>query len=178
MVLAYLLADAVTDLDWIAVYAALLSTFIFVREWRDNRVRLKVTVSHGVDAEKHEGVCAVIRISNLGHRPLVLFGVGLMWNYRRVSLAERIRHMVLYKRFPRRIGWVRGHLPEDHKADDLPRAIDPLNSVDVWVPFDKIDEAIDEGNNVIIAYAQDALGRNSYSQEFTMRGVKLLEAVE
>lgn len=60
----------------------------------------------------------------------------------------------------------------------MPVSIDPLNSIDVWVPFEKIDETVDEGENVIIAYAQDALGRNSYSREFTMRGIKLLEATE
>ena len=88
------------DLDWIAVYAALLSTFIFVREWRDRRARLKVIVSHGVDSDKHDDVCAVIRISNIGHRPLVLFSVGLMWKYRRVTLSERIRHLIRYRRIP------------------------------------------------------------------------------
>ena len=166
------------NFNWVAVYGAALSTIIFARDWLKSKNRLRVTVAHGVDSERYHGVCAVIRVSNHGYRPLMLFHVGLLWEFRTITLRDRIKHLIRYRRFPRRLGWIRGSLPAREGGYGFPCAIEPLQSADFWVPFTAIDDESDETRNVIIASAQDALGRNSYSRPFTMRGVKVLEEIE
>lgn len=161
-----------SNFDWVALYGAVLSTIIFAREWITSRSKLRVTVAHGV-SDQFKEACMVVRVSNHGHRPLRLFHVGLLWKYRAVGWRDRVWDAIRYKRF-RHIGWVHGTLPPADPDHNFPCIIEPLQSADFWVPFSAIDEASADDRNIIIASAQDALGRNSYSRPFQRRGVEIL----
>ena len=157
------------NFDWVAIYAAILATFVAVRDYRSSRNKLKVTVSFGVDADRFDEVCAVIRVMNVGNHPLILFHAGMLWEYRKVTIFDRCKHIIRFRNSPMRMGWVHGRLPETEVGYDFPKRIEPKNSADFWIPFSAIEQGSDDDRSVFVASAQDALGRNSYSKPFDMR---------
>lgn len=164
-----------TNFDWIAIYGAVLSTLVAFREYWTSRNKFKVTMNVGMDRDRHDGLCAVIRVMNHGNHPLMLFHVGLVWPYRQVTLIDRLSHFIRFRRLPLRIGWVHGPLPDSDEGYAFPCRIEPKESEDFWLPYEAINEGSDDYRNILMAFAQDALGRDSYSAPFTMRPKKVLD---
>lgn len=160
--------------DALAIYAGLLSTGTFIWTIRQARHSLKVRailgLSDGGDGKAQTSL--VIHLLNAKGMPAEARFVGVAWPYRRVSFSERVRHMTQFRNLPRWIGWVHGQLPES-TTTGLPVLIEPGRSHEIWVPLDELRNSLKADRaDVCVAYAQDALGQQFYSNQFQFPSLK------
>ncbi len=153
--------------DWLAVYAAVLSTSTFAWNLIQSRSRLKVEVMYSVGAE---GNGVRIFVQNLSGHDVYLSGVTLYYPYSRVPWRRRLKFMWKYKKLPRRVGWVQTGLKTLGVEDGCPRMIEARNSHSVLILDEKVDELLAKAvEQTLIAMAQDSLFRNSYSKPFKLK---------
>jgi len=150
--------------DWLAIYAAALSTIVFAWNVIRSRPRLKVLVMFGFEG----GVGgASISVINRSPHTVHLAGISILYRYNRPSLREWAVHAWRFKRLPRRLGWVHSSLSNYEINDGCPHTLEARDSHHVLVP-EKILEAIflEASERKIMAVAQDKIWNNVYSNVF------------
>jgi hypothetical protein len=156
--------------DYIAIYAAILSSFVFLWNINKSKSKIVVTIILGIndtDGEIQHGI--YINIRNPSAITVHLTSVSFLYPYRRITLLEKLKFVWKYKRFHRYIGWVHSHLIFHDIDTGLPRSIEPYNSHAIFVPEQKILEMLKkDGGKIIAAEVQDALWRNKCSSPFEM----------
>jgi hypothetical protein len=84
----------------IAGYGAMLSTVAIIRQWKSDRIKVKLAVRKNreiVDSAKYKGVTLTeVKITNIGHRPVTIVSFGAIGLYLisvlRASIANRNCH--------------------------------------------------------------------------------------
>jgi hypothetical protein len=75
----------------IAGYGAVLSTVAIVRQWKSDRIKVKLAVRKNramVGSAKYKGVSLTeVKITNIGHRPVTIVSFGAIGLYPHLSLA-------------------------------------------------------------------------------------------
>ena len=75
----------------IALYGAVLSTVASIRQWKSDRVRVKIAVKRNrqmINAPRYAGITLVeIQITNVGHRPATIRSFGTIGLHPHSSLA-------------------------------------------------------------------------------------------
>lgn len=75
----------------IAVYGAVLSTIAILRQWRGDKVKVRLTVNRDrviVGDPRYEGALLTeIRVTNIGRRPVTVVGFGAMALYPNRNLS-------------------------------------------------------------------------------------------
>lgn len=152
----------------LAIYAALLSTFVFI--WNIHRAipRYKVEVVFGSDEIDGEWVHGIyISVKNPSPHSVHLSNVSILYPYKKMSLFEFITDTLKYRRFPMTLGWVHSSLSNYDIDDGCPLTLEPGKSHGILVPdsaLKKISE--DNEKRVIKVMVQDQLWRNKYSRKF------------
>lgn len=148
--------------DWLAIYAAALSTTVFVWNLVRATPKAKTTVVFGMDKKHRSGI--YVNVQNRSPHAIHLASISLLYEYRSVGVLERLKHMVQFKQIPRRIGWVHSSLSLHGVKDGCPVQIQPMNSHDVFVPDSVLRSILSQAVSTrIAAVAQDRLWNNSYS---------------
>jgi hypothetical protein len=94
--------------DWLAVYAAVLSTAIFAWNIVIARPRLRVRLLPGITAEGDFSVH--ISIQNTSAHAIRLASMSVLLPNRKATAIERIGHVVRYHRWPSTMDWVHTRL--------------------------------------------------------------------
>jgi hypothetical protein len=154
--------------EYLAIYAAILSTFVFLWNVLQSKAKIKVDLIHGVEGEGDEvkhGVYLFVR--NLSSHEVHLSNLSLLYPYRSVGIKERLSNLWQFKRFPSRIGWVSTSLSNYSIEDGCPICLKPRKSHKVMITKDKLEEIFsDATERCMIGYAQDQLWNNTYSKVF------------
>ncbi|MGR5139965.1 hypothetical protein [Vibrio jasicida] len=154
--------------DYLAIYAAVLSTLVFIWNMLQSKPKVRVDLIYGIEEDGDDLKSGVyIFVRNLSSHQVHLSNLSLMYPYRKVSVKERIIHAWKYNRFPIRIGWVSTSLSNYSIDDGCPICIEPRMSHKVLITDDKLAQLLDDAiDNSVIACAQDQLWNNTYSKVF------------
>ena len=151
--------------NFIAIYAAVLSTIVFIWNIRSSSPRYEVDLVIGIEEVDGKMVSGIhVSIKNPSTRTVHISNVSLLYRYRHAKWHEYFIDALKYKRFPSNIGWVHSALSNYEIEDGCPIAIEPGKSHGILIQ-EKILEEIFEGSvdRRIKCVAQDQLWRNKYS---------------
>lgn len=160
--------EALKITDYLAIYAAILSSVVFLWNVIQSSPRFKVDLLFGVDTVEgmtKSGVSVVIR--NTSSHDIHLAAIGILYPYRRVSTKERLLHLWRYKRWPHRAGWCQTNLSNYSIRDGCPMCLEARKSHHVLVPKEVVEKILsDAAQGNFIATVQDQLWNNVYSRPF------------
>lgn len=160
--------EALKVTDYLAIYAAILSSVVFLWNVLQSRPRFKVDLLFGVgtvDGVTTSGISIVVR--NTSSHDIHLAAISLAYPYTKVGAKERLLHLWRYKRWPRRLGWCRISLSNYSIKDGCPMCLEARKSHHVLVPKEIVEKVLSEATrDDIIATIQDQLWNNVYSRPF------------
>ena len=156
--------------EFLAIYAAVISTVVFAWNVTTSRARFSVTLAGGANKSGEEYELGVfLSIQNPSLHTVHVNSVSLLYPYRKITLYEKIEHLIKYRRVGRYTGWVHNGLIFDDIETGLPVSIDPRQSHSIFIPENVIWEMLGkDGSAVFAAEVQDALWRDKYSEAFEM----------
>lgn len=155
--------------DYLAVYAAILSTLIFLWNFIQSRPRIKVDLIHGIegtDVDPQFGIYIVVR--NLSSHEVHLTGIDILYHYRKASFKEYLHDLWSYRRIPSRVGWVHSSLSNCSVTSGCPVSLGARASHQVFIGESTVENMLrDAIDRKLIACVQDQLWNNVYSRSFT-----------
>ena len=154
--------------DYLAIYAAILSTLVFFWNVLQSRPRVRIDLIFGIegtgDAVK-SGVYIFVR--NLSSHDVHLSNISILYPYRIASLKERFAHVWRFRRLPRRLGWVHSSLSNYSLESGCPVSLEARKSHQVFIPQRVLEDMLAEANDrAIMASVQDQLWNTVYSGKF------------
>ena len=162
--------------DYLAIYAAALSTWVFFWNVRRSKPNVKVRLILGTKedelAEKYE-VGLYVFVQNPSAHQVHLAGLTLYRRYEKTSVLETLINTIKYKRYSRSWGWV-GVSPHLYGiSDGFPVTIESGKSYSVFMANEKVEEVLEDSvDGIIMASVQDHLWHNKYSKPFPFRPIK------
>ncbi len=151
--------------EFLAIYAAALSTTVFLWNLSRSRSRIAVKLVLGVSdgaGEVQSG--AYIAIQNVSPHTVHLSSLSILYPYRNANLIDKVTHLFRYRRLPRTVGWVHTKLDYFSVEDKLPISLEARQSHHVFVPDPVLDRILHDAiRREIRANVQDALWRSTYS---------------
>lgn len=160
--------EALKVTDYLAIYAAILSSVVFLWNVVQSRPRFKVDLLFGVENIKGvitSGISIVVR--NTSSHDIHLAAIGLLYPYIRVGTKEKLLHLWRYKRWPRRVGWCHTSLSNYSIEDGCPMRLEARKSYHVLVPKEIVEKVLSEATREsLIATVQDQLWNRVYSRPF------------
>ncbi|MEZ6029250.1 MAG: hypothetical protein R3C46_05820 [Hyphomonadaceae bacterium] len=160
--------------EWIAVYAAILSTLTFLWNLNVSRSKVKVSILPGLDkpdAEGKERFGVYVAVRNPSNHTVHITSIGIVHNYRPVSLVETVLHSLEFRRWNRYTLWVHTSEPFENIETGAPVSIEPRSSHVFFVPEEAIKRMVENephSTGRFAAVAQDALWRNKYSRPYKL----------
>ncbi len=154
--------------ELLAIYAACLSSIVFIWNVAKGIPRYKVDLIYGSSEQDGEYMFGIyISIKNPSRHTVHLSNVSLLYPYRPDNFYEKLKHIFKYHRIPNTVGWINVSL-SDHEVDDkCPVSLEAGKSHDVFIPDKVVDELLsDSTRRKIRAVVQDQLWRNKYSSKF------------
>lgn len=153
---------------YLAIYAAFLSTAVFLWNVSRARPKFKVKLTHGLDTIEGETVSGVyIAIQNPSAHTVHIAGADILYRYRRETLWGWIKHAWSFKRIMPRVGWIHYPLNMHRIETGLPVSLEAGKSHMISLSDEKLNEILESAlERQIIASAQDALWRTKYSAKF------------
>jgi hypothetical protein len=148
----------VTEL--LAIYAACLSTIVFI--WNVTRAipRVKVKIVYGTDKIEEKwitGVYISVHLSN----------ISILYPSSKKRFIDFISHILKYRRFSWTVGWVLSSLSNYELECKCPLSLASGKSYNVFIPQRVLDKILkDSERREIKAVVQDELWRNKYSRKF------------
>ena len=153
--------------EYLAIYAAFLSTIVFMWNIRRSIPKFKVDVmfgTHGSGDNIDHGIYVGVR--NPSPHTIHLSGIDLLYKYRETGLLDKFLHLLKYRRLPSTVGWVHTSLSNYDLKDECPLALESGKSHNVFVPNEVLEKVLDDSvDRYIKAGVQDQLWRNKYSKK-------------
>lgn len=154
--------------DYLAIYAAILSSSVFIWNILQSKPRLKIDLLFSVNTVNgvtKSGVTIVVR--NTSSHDIHLGSIGLAYPYRRVGIKERLLDFWHFKRWPRRDSWCHTHLSNYSIENSCPMCLDARKSHHIFIPQEIIEELLSTAIQYkFIATVQDQLWNNICSKPF------------
>lgn len=154
--------------DYLALYAALLSTFVFF--WNVSRAtpKVKVKICFGIDKIEGEYVSGVyIQVLNPSASEVHLNNIQILYPYSKYSYWQLVSFVLRHRRIPWHRGWVHSSLSNYEIDDGCPLSLEPGKSHNILVPKCTLDEVFEDAvSREIMAVTQDQLDRKKYSSPF------------
>lgn len=159
----------VTLTDYIAIYAAIVSTFVFLWNIRNEKSQIKVEIMYGaeeVDGKFYTGIYIIIK--NLSQHKIYLNALSLAYMYKKISIRYWIEHFLEFRNLRKYIHWCHGpNLFYEDTNTDIPISIEPRSSISKFVPDNIVKEFLNDSvNDKLVAEVQTALGKSIYSPIF------------
>ena len=158
----------------LSVYAALLSTFVFLWNIRRAIPSYAVDVVFGTEKVDDEYISgAYISIKNPSSHTVHLSNISLLYPYRKIGIVEMIKHILTYRRLPFIAGWVHSSLSNHEIEDKCPIALESGKSIGILVPERVLEKVFEDSIERTIKVAvQDELWRTKYSRKFEFPRMK------
>jgi len=160
--------------DFLALYAAVLSTALPVIGWWRSRRALVIDMMLEVGSGSSEGthIGAAIFVRNVKTSPVEVQHVGLIWPYRKVSWREKIIKTLRYRRPWWATSWVHGSLPNGTETN-MPALVEGWRSLHIYLDRAALlEQIVESGERTVRATVQDALGQTYYSGPFEVPVIK------
>jgi hypothetical protein len=156
--------------EYLSIYAAILSTGVFLWNMFKAIPKIKVDVVHAVHDDNGELKHGVyISTRNPSSHTVHLAGIDILYPYKKRKLKDLIVHLFKYRRIPRAMGWVHCSVSNYGIKDGCPLALEAGKSHNVFVSNELLEEILsDSTGREIKASVQDQLWRNKYSKEFSV----------
>lgn len=154
--------------EYLAIYAAVLSTLVFLWNVLQSKPKIKVDLIFGIEGQGDQlRSGAYIFVRNLSSHDVHLSNFSILYPYRKAGLKERLVHLWKYKRMPKRIGWVTSSLSNYSIEDGCPIRLAARKSYSVFIPDTSIEAMLtDATHRSLMGCVQDQLWQNTYSREF------------
>jgi hypothetical protein len=156
--------------EFLAIYAAFLSTIVFIWNIRRATPRFKVEIIFGTDKIDGEYVSGVyISAKNPSPHTIHLSNISILYPYKKINILELITHTLKYRRLPLSAGWIQPSLSNYDIDDGCPLSLEPGKSHGILVPESILEEIFkdkDCESRHIKASVQDQLWRTKYSHKF------------
>jgi hypothetical protein len=154
--------------DALSLYAAVLSTIVFVWNIRKAMPRFKVEVVYGTEKIDDKYVSgAYISIKNPSAHTIHLSNVSMLYKYKKTCILDLLKNLFLYKRLPHNVGWISSSLSNYKINDKCPLALESGKSIGILVPETVIHNILEDSvDSVIKISVQDELWRNKHSKKF------------
>jgi hypothetical protein len=154
--------------DYLAIYAAILSTVVFLWNIVQSRPRIKVDLLFSIDdvgGKPESGASIIVR--NCSSHDVHLANISILYPYRHVTFKEWLGHFWRYRRWPNRIGWVHSSLSNYDIESGCPVCLEARKSHRVFIPDAKVKKMLsDATEGSLIACVQDQLWNDFYSRKF------------
>lgn len=150
--------------DWIAIYAALVSTWVFGWQVRQARPRIIVSAMGGLVNDDYG---AYISIRNNSVHAIKIESCSLLYQSRKQPLWSWLKVVWQFKRVPRFHGWNIRFLPDSLKLE-LPARLAPYDSLNIFIPESALLDLFGGGSERrLIFKIQDAMWKDYYTNEFS-----------
>jgi hypothetical protein len=151
----------------LAIYAACLSTLVFIWNIAKATPKFKVDLLHGMeekDGDYVEGLYIIVR--NHSSHKIHLAGLDLLYQSENKTIFKKLLHLLKYRNWSNSVGWVHC-CPSQYGVEyNYPVELEAFQSHQLFIPEAVINEIIEKGISCKIkAKAQDQLWRNKYSKE-------------
>lgn len=154
--------------DWVAIYAAVLSTFIFIREYLRARPRFRIILTFGISDESGEsGMGMYISIQNTSNQVVHISHISILFPSESLppTWLDKLKFMCRFKRSPNGLGWVHSSLSYYDVEDRCPTSIESRKSHEVFVPQTALEEILSKSpRRELRVEVQDPLWNSTYSQ--------------
>ncbi|OUR83252.1 hypothetical protein A9Q82_04165 [Cycloclasticus sp. 46_120_T64] len=154
--------------EFLAIYAALLSTIVFFWNMRRAIPQYKVELIFGVDEIDGKHVSgAYISVKNPSLHTVHLSNISILYPYRKTSIIELVTHTLKFRRLPISVDWAHSSLSNFDIDDGCPFALEAGKSHDILFPESALEKVFkDSSERVIKVSVQDQLWRTKYSSKF------------
>lgn len=150
--------------EWLAVYAATLSTLVFGWNLVQSRPRIKVRLVFGHDSVQGCGI--YVSAQNRSAHTVRLSNISILYQWKRPTLRERVAHFTRFRRLPYRVGWVFSSISNYGLSDGCPIELHARDAHEVFIPESTLEVIFKEAlSRKLVAVVQDKLWINSYSNE-------------
>lgn len=154
--------------DYLAIYAAVLSTIVFLWNIAQSRPQVKVDFLFSIndaDGKPEPGGSIIVR--NHSSHDVHLANIRILYPYRHVTFKERLGHLWRFRRWPSRVGWVHSSLSNYGIESGCPVCLEARKSFRVFIPDEKVKAMLaDATEGSLMACVQDQLWNNFYSRKF------------
>jgi len=154
--------------ELLALYGAVLSTFVFIWNVLRSKHRITVNLIYGIDGDGDDfqpGVYALIRnpSTNMVH----ISGMSILYPWKKASFSDILINSIKCKRLFTAYGWVHTSLSFYDIDDECPISIQPGHAHKVLIPDKVVDKILEEAvSRTIMVSVQDQLGNNTCSKAF------------
>lgn len=153
--------------DYLAIYAAFLSTVVFVWNLRRARPRVALKLVPGVHDDGGLGI--FISVQNTSAHTIHLSALSVVYPYANRTPRQRLWHVLRYRRWPVIAGWVHISLQTYEVDDGFPLSLGGWQKHDVFIPQASLESMLREAiRPEVRASVQDALWRDTYSRILTI----------
>lgn len=154
--------------DYLAIYAAGLSTLVFLWNTSTARSRVRLQIVPGASSQNDEVQIGLhISVQNVSAHTVHISSLSILYPYRQVGVIDYLSHLVKYRRIASNIGWVHTRPDYYDVEDGFPVSIEARKSHDIFIPEGALEKLLDDAiRREIRAGIQDALWRNKYSKTF------------
>lgn len=152
--------------DWIAIYAALLSSFVFIRDYLQSRPSFKVQLTFGISDENDKGEMGVfLSIQNVSTHTIHISNVAALYPLGETpSTLTKLRFLLRNKRSPKGLGWVHSSLSNVDVEDRCPVSIEARKSHEIFIPQSALEQLLaGASRREIRIEVQDPLWNSTYS---------------
>lgn len=154
--------------EYLAIYAAILSTIVFLWNIGNSRPRFSVQVVFSFEGTGSSKLGVCISIKNMSMQAVNIVSLSLLAPYKSVSLYERLSYWIKYRRF-KHIGWMHMPFAFNDINTKLPVTIQPYHAHNIFVPEEVIWRILEGYPSMNFAVAaQDALWRSRTSKLYVM----------
>jgi len=156
--------------DYLAIYAAILSTSVFLWNILQSRPRVAIDLVPGLDdsaAKLRTGVYVIIR--NVSSHDVHLAAIDVLYRYTDVQFRDRIAHLRRFRRLPLRLGWVHTSLSNLSIESGCPLRLEARKSHQVFLTDETLEQLLaDATDRRLMAHVQDQLWNDVYSRPLTV----------
>jgi len=156
--------------DYLAIYAACLSSIVFLWNVRRATSRVRIELVFGleeVEGESIGGIYVIVRNPSAQTVHLASVSPLIPSESGPPSILEKIQHIVKYRRWPVSLGWVHTSFSYFDIDDGCPLSLEAGRSHQIFVPEEKIKEILKKSERKELrAVVQDELWRDKYSKTF------------
>lgn len=154
--------------DYLAIYGAFLSTAVLVWDVRRSTSKVHVEIINAVEVVECVSKHGIgISVKNPTNKVVHLANVSLLYEYKLLSLFNRVAYFFKFRRFSLNSGWCHAHLSNYAVNDKCPVSIEPGQSHWIFVSEDIVEEILKNGiSRHLKAVVQDSLWRDRYSKKF------------
>ncbi|MFC6633648.1 hypothetical protein [Microbulbifer taiwanensis] len=154
--------------EYLAIYAAALSTIVFFWNILSSRPRLRIRIlpgTHGDDENIEMGVH--ISVQNTSAHVIHVSNSSVLYPHMTTTLMDKVKHLIKYKRLCTTVGWVHSDLSYYDVKDKFPASIEARKPHDIFIPERALGNILTDASSREIRFGvQDALWRSTYSKSF------------